>query len=68
MKILVDKLPQTNDDCLFCLKGDDGYHRCLFNLDAYDFSHLSTTYRDCYLTHGKECPYLKETNHENLGR
>lgn len=61
MKILVDKLPKTKDECLFCLRGSDEFHRCLFNMEAYDFAHLSTTYQDCYLTRGKECPYLKET-------
>lgn len=68
MKIIVDKLPKTKDECLFCIKGDNSYHRCLFSLDAYDFSHLSTTYQDCHLTRDKECPYLKEINNENLGR
>lgn len=60
MKILVDKLPKIKDECLFCLRGSDEFHRCLFNMEAYDFAHLSTTYQDCYLTRGKECPYLKE--------
>jgi hypothetical protein len=68
MKILVDKLPQTKDECLFCVEGNGGCHRCLFHMGAYDYHGLTTNYYDCYLTTGRECPYLKETNNENLGR
>lgn len=68
MKILVDKLPQTKDECLFCIHSSGEHHRCLFSMEAYDFANLSTTYQDCYLTRGKECPYLKEIKNENLGR
>ena len=62
MKVLVDKLPQRKEDCLFCLQGRDGFHRCYFKLEAYDFDHFSTTYRNCFLTQDQECPYLKEAN------
>ena len=60
MKVLVDKLPKTKEECLFCLESREGFHRCSFKLEAYDFHGLTTNYSDCFLTQGIECPYLKE--------
>lgn len=62
MKVLVDKLPKTKEECLFCIEDRGGFHRCSFKLGAYDFHGLTTTYRDCFLTQNLECPYLKEDN------
>ena len=62
MKVLVDKLPKTKEECLFCLNGRYDFHRCGFKLHEYDFNGLTTGYRDCFLTQGHECPYLKENN------
>lgn len=60
MKVLVDKLPKTKEECLFCLEANGGFHRCCFKLESYDFHGLTTTYHDCFLTQDLECPYLKE--------
>ena len=62
MKVLVDKLPTTREECLFCLEDRGGFHKCGFKLHVYDFHGLTTDYRDCFLTQNLECPYLKEDN------
>ena len=67
MKILVDKLPEKKEDCIFCIINDyrnTDFHKCLFSLDAYDYGSAGATFdtRSCALTKGQECPYLKEVN------
>ena len=63
MKIIVDKLPTKKEDCLFCFINNlDKYnsHKCFFKMSEYEFGGLHTSMRDCFLTQGLECPYLKE--------
>ena len=60
MKIIVDKLPKTNDDCLFCIQDRGGFHKCIFELKSYDFHGLTTEYYNCKLTKHEACPYLEE--------
>ena len=61
MKLLVDKLPQTKEECIFCVLSNEPYHRCIFELSAYDLGNgCSFWAHSCALTRGKECPYLKE--------
>ena len=63
MKLLVDKLPQTKEECIFCVLSNEPYHRCIFELSAYDLGNgCSFYFHNCALTRGKECPYLKEAN------
>ena len=63
MKLLVDKLPQTKEKCIFCVLSNEPYHRCIFELSAYDLGNgCSFRVHSCALTRGKECPYLKENN------
>lgn len=70
MKLLVDKLPEAKEECLFCLKAGDTFHRCLFSLGAYDLSYGCSFYSDsCALVREKQCPYLTEVvANEDLGR
>ena len=60
MKIIVDKLPKTKEECLFCIEGNGGCHRCLFHMDAWDYHEITTNYYDCKLTKNEACPYLEE--------
>lgn len=63
MKLLVDKLPQTQEECIFCVLLNEPYHHCMFELSAYELGNgYSFCTRSCSLTRGKECPYLKEAN------
>ena len=61
MKLLVDKLPQTKEECIFCVLSNKPYHRCILDLSSYDLDHgCSFWSNSCALSRGKECLYLKE--------
>lgn len=61
MKLPVDKLPKTKEECLFCVPYDKTFHRCLFSMRAYDINYRCDFKSDsCSLVLGQECPYLKE--------
>ena len=61
MKLLVDKLPKTKEECLFCIISREPFHRCILDLQSYDLSYGCTFgSRNCALVRGEECPYLKE--------
>jgi hypothetical protein len=53
MKIIVDKMPEYADECLF---HDDVYlspiRKCQFRRELI--------FSECDLSQGKQCPYLKE--------
>lgn len=63
MKVIVDKLPDRKEDCIFCLLGHEKWHKCLFQVhhdDTQGLGGISLSTDDCYLDCGKKCPYLKE--------
>ena len=61
MRVLVDKLPKTKEECSFCVSSDEMFHRCIFDLRGHDLDWGCSFYsHNCALTRGKECPYLKE--------
>ena len=65
MKIIVDKLPTKKEDCLFCFvetgsMHESDCHKCFFKMSDYEFGGLHTSMKDCFLTQGLKCPYLKE--------
>ena len=63
MRLLVDKIPKTKEECPFCISSDKTFHRCIFDLRAYDLDYgCSFQSNSCALSRGKECPYLKEAN------
>ena len=69
MKLLVDKLPKTKEECIFCISSNEPYHRCMFDLSAYDLGHgCSFWSNSCALARGEECSYLQEVTNETLDR
>lgn len=64
MKILVDKLPDTPEQCLFCIKSHDIFpSKCKLRLENNDYGDpliWSMRCRNaCALCKGEPCPYLQ---------
>ena len=67
MKLLVDKLPKTKEECIFCILSNEPYHRCMLDLRAYDLSYGCTFWaNNCALTRDEKCTYLQEVTNETL--
>lgn len=58
MKVIVDELPESPDDCVFAYQiNSTNWHSCGVQFDCLNSR--------CYLTWGEKCPYLKkETDDE----
>lgn len=64
MKILVNKLPDTPEQCLFCIKSDDTFpSKCKLRLDNTDYDEpliwSMRSNNNCVLHKNEACPYLQ---------
>ncbi len=58
MKIIVDKLPEKSNDCLFCSIKEDTVN-CMIGT-KFESINEHKAYCSCSLNSGEKCPYLEE--------